>query len=185
MQQIFRQSDDQLEVYTTVLSPQVCRSRARRPDAEKAVAVRQYRSSWPEDLDLNRGDLIQVLFKKDQTWWFGRLASGGEGYFPAACVEPLQDDNSSSATPMSSRRASLPVVVMTACAPCGCTSAPRPPRRGSTCRSAGPDVTSGDHPHGSPSLLHRILAKTRRKSCPHLSNQPLDRGSINPTFKPD
>uniref|UniRef100_A0A8C4EPT3 SH3 domain-containing protein n=1 Tax=Dicentrarchus labrax TaxID=13489 RepID=A0A8C4EPT3_DICLA len=50
----------------------------------------QYRSRWPKELDLNQGDLIQVLFKEDETWWFGRLTNGSEGYFPAACVEPLQ-----------------------------------------------------------------------------------------------
>lgn len=49
----------------------------------------QYRSRWPKELDLNQGDLIQVLFKEDETWWFGRLTNGNEGYFPAACVEPL------------------------------------------------------------------------------------------------
>lgn len=50
----------------------------------------QYRSRWPKELDLNQGNLIQVLFKEDETWWFGRLTNGNEGYFPAACVEPLQ-----------------------------------------------------------------------------------------------
>lgn len=50
----------------------------------------QYRSRWPKELDLNKGDLIQVLFKEDETWWFGRLKNGSEGYFPTASVEPLQ-----------------------------------------------------------------------------------------------
>lgn len=53
------------------------------------MVVTQYRSRWPKELDLTHGDLIQVLFKEDETWWFGRLANGNEGYFPAACVEPL------------------------------------------------------------------------------------------------
>lgn len=53
------------------------------------MAVTQYRSRWPKEVDLNRGDLIRVLFKEDEIWWFGRLSNGNEGYFPAACVEPL------------------------------------------------------------------------------------------------
>lgn len=58
-------------------------------DWQVEVAVLQYHARWPKELDLNRGDLIQVLFREDDTWWFGRLADGREGYFPAACVEPL------------------------------------------------------------------------------------------------
>lgn len=50
----------------------------------------QYRSRLAKELDLNQGDLIQVLFKEDETWWFGRLSNGDEGYFPVACVEPLK-----------------------------------------------------------------------------------------------
>ncbi|XP_034535104.1 nostrin-like [Notolabrus celidotus] len=93
MQQIYKQTDEQFEVYTTVFSPQVTRTRTRtrHVEAEKVVvAVLQYRSRWPKELDLNQGDLIQVLFKEDETWWFGRLTDGREGYFPAGCVEPLQ-----------------------------------------------------------------------------------------------
>lgn len=59
-------------------------------DLQVVVAVAQYRSRWHKELDLNQGDLIQVLFKEDKTWWFGRLTGGDEGYFPAACVQPLQ-----------------------------------------------------------------------------------------------
>uniref|UniRef100_A0A672I6F5 SH3 domain-containing protein n=1 Tax=Salarias fasciatus TaxID=181472 RepID=A0A672I6F5_SALFA len=50
----------------------------------------RYRSRWSKELALNQGDVIQVLFKEDEAWWFGRSANGDEGYFPAACVEPLQ-----------------------------------------------------------------------------------------------
>lgn len=50
----------------------------------------QHRSSWQKELNLNQGDLIQVLFKEDEAWWFGQRSDGKEGYFPAACVEPLQ-----------------------------------------------------------------------------------------------
>lgn len=48
-----------------------------------------YRSRWSKELDLEQGELVQVLFKEDQSWWFGRLTNGHEGFFPAACVEPL------------------------------------------------------------------------------------------------
>ncbi|XP_070831016.1 uncharacterized protein [Chaetodon trifascialis] len=158
------------------------------------VAVTQYRSRWPKELDLDPGNLIQVLFKEDETWWFGRLTNGNEGYFPAACVEPLQVGDSSRATPTLVRRGSVPVVVMAAGAPCGCTSGRSTPkllRRDSIRRPLGPDGPSatpgpsGAPPHSSPSLLHRVLAKSRRKSCPHLPHPPLENGSVNTAFQPD
>lgn len=57
---------------------------------QMAVARIQYRGRWPKELNLNQGDLVQVLFKEDEAWWFGRLKNGDEGYFPTACVELLQ-----------------------------------------------------------------------------------------------
>nr|XP_046265299.1 uncharacterized protein si:dkey-97a13.12 [Scatophagus argus] len=199
MQQIYRQSNQQFEVYTTVLSPQVCRStsrtRTRQVEAEKVVvATMQNQSRWLKELDLNRGDLIQVLFKQDDVWWFGRLTNGNEGYFPAACVEPLQGGLPSRATPTLLRRGSVPVVVTTADAPCGYTSGRSTPkllRKDSVRWPQGPNGSSAGRrpsaapPHSSPSLLHRVLAKSRRKSCPHLPHHPQENGSVNPAFQPD
>ncbi|CAK6979651.1 uncharacterized protein si:dkey-97a13.12 isoform X2 [Scomber scombrus] len=203
MQQIYRQSDQNFEVYTTVISPQVCRSRTRTRHVEtgKVMAVVSYRARCPRELDLNQGDLIQVLYKEDKSWWFGRLTNGNKGYFPSACVElvqdpdqdpvqePVQDCDSSRAAPTLVRRGSVPVAVMTAGAPCGCTSGlgtPKLLRKNSIRRplSLGLDGSSAAPPHGSPSLLHRVLSKSRRKSCPHLPHRSQD-GSINTGFQPD
>ncbi|KAM6918482.1 nostrin-like isoform 1-T1 [Xenentodon cancila] len=92
MHQIYRHRDEHLEVYTTVFSPQARRTRTRHVEAEKQVAVVriQHRARWPKELDLDQGDMIQVLFKENEALWFGRSTNGDEGYFPAACVEPLQ-----------------------------------------------------------------------------------------------
>ncbi|XP_026005166.1 myosin-1-like isoform X1 [Astatotilapia calliptera] len=203
MQQIYRHSNEHIEVYTTVFSPQVCRSRTRTRyvGAEKmAVARIQYRGRWPKELNLDQGDLVQVQFKEDEAWWFGRLKNGDEGYFPAACVELLQGGASSIATPTLLRRGSVPAVVLTAGAPCGCTSGRSTPkllRKNSIRRPlglGGPSVAaagtggSSAAPQGSPSLLHRVLAKSRRKSCPHLTHihHPTpDTGSVNTAFQPD
>ncbi|XP_038573130.1 jouberin [Micropterus salmoides] len=179
MQQIYRQTDQQFEVFTTVFSPQVCRSRTRttRVDAQKVVvAVTQYRSRWPKELDLNQGDLIQVLCKEDDSWWFGRLTDGNEGYFPAACVEPLQGGDSSRAAPTPLRRGRYRSPGR---------STPKLLRKNSIRRPLGLDGPSAAPPHGSPSLLHRVLAKSRRKSCPLLPHAPLDTGSDNSAFQAD
>ncbi|KAM9719880.1 uncharacterized protein ACNS7B_020538 [Menidia menidia] len=125
--QIYRHRDEQLEVYTTVISPQVCRSTTRHVEADKVVVARvQYQARWPRELDLTQGDLVQVLFREDESWWFGRLAGGAEGYFPAACVEPLQGAESSRATLL--RRGSMPAMVQRGGAPCGCTRGRITPR---------------------------------------------------------
>ncbi|KAM8849205.1 uncharacterized protein AB9W97_021016 isoform 1-T1 [Spinachia spinachia] len=233
-QQIFRQSDEHFEVYTTVFSPQMCRSgtrtgirdrtgsRSRDVEAEKVVVVMQHRSSWQKELDLNQGDLVQVLFKEDQAWCFGQRSDGNEGYFPAACVEPLQvtcacvcvcvcvclcvcvrplvveqhpllagphfappvpvfvmeGGDSSRAPPMFLRRGSVPVAMTTEAAPSGGTSLRQHLGLDGKLAVAPP-------PLGSPSLLHRVLAKSRRKSCPHLPHSPPDSGSINTAFQLD
>ncbi|CAB1453166.1 unnamed protein product [Pleuronectes platessa] len=65
-----------------VLVFSVCRSRtrSRHEEAEQVVvAGTQYRSQRPKGLDLNPGDRIQVLFKEDEDWWFGRLSNEQEG----------------------------------------------------------------------------------------------------------
>ncbi|KAM7399958.1 hypothetical protein PAMA_004579 [Pampus argenteus] len=129
MQQIYRQSDEQFEVYTTVFSPQVCRSRTRRQH-----------------------------------------------------VEAEKGSDSSTATPTLLRRGSVPVVVTTTITTCSCTSGSSTPKllRKNTIQSPL-EVP----PHSSPSLLHRVLAKSRRKSCPHLPHPPSDTGSVNTAFQPD
>ncbi|XP_039670699.1 jouberin-like [Perca fluviatilis] len=82
MQQIYRQSNQEFEVFTTVFSPQVSRARTRTRHVETEVlVVKQHRSRWQRELDLDPGDLIQVLVQEDEAWWFGRLANGDEGYF--------------------------------------------------------------------------------------------------------
>ncbi|XP_035988897.1 jouberin-like [Fundulus heteroclitus] len=191
MQQIYTHRDEQLEVFTTVFSPQVCRTRWRHAEAEKQVVVvtSQYRSRRPKELDLEQGELIQVLFKEDGFWWFGRLANGSEGYFPSACVELLQDSEASRATPTLLRRGSVPAMAQTRGAPCGCTSGHSTPRllrknsvqRPSESRASG----SSQAPLRPPSLFCRVLTKSRRKSCPLLPQPHLDTSSENTAFQPD
>ncbi|XP_078791816.1 uncharacterized protein LOC144986924 [Oryzias latipes] len=196
MQQIYRQRDEQLEVYTTVFSPRVWRNWKGHVDTQKwqVVEVRiEYRSQWPKELDLNQGDLIQVLFKEDETWWFGRLMNGDEGYFPVACVELLQDKDSSRATPTLLRRGSVPAIMETTRLPCGCTSGHNTPkmlRKNSVQRQlsrppvrAEPGTSAA--PQRSHSLLQRVLSKSRRKSCPHIPQSNMDTSSDNVGFQPD
>ncbi|KAK1875268.1 SH3 domain containing protein Dlish [Dissostichus eleginoides] len=53
------------------------------------VVVSDHRAGLQRDLDLRRGDQVLVLFREENSC-FGRRSDGQEGYFPPACVEPLQ-----------------------------------------------------------------------------------------------
>uniref|UniRef100_A0A673K0A5 Jouberin n=1 Tax=Sinocyclocheilus rhinocerous TaxID=307959 RepID=A0A673K0A5_9TELE len=56
-----------------------------KPD-QKVVSLYEYRANRSDELSIRRGDVIHVLYKDNDSWWFGRLVSGQEGYFPASYV---------------------------------------------------------------------------------------------------
>ncbi|XP_039537758.1 jouberin isoform X1 [Pimephales promelas] len=53
---------------------------------QTVVSLYEYRANRSDELSLRRGDVIHVLYKDNDSWWFGRLVSGQEGYFPASYV---------------------------------------------------------------------------------------------------
>uniref|UniRef100_A0AAQ4P1B4 Abelson helper integration site 1 n=1 Tax=Gasterosteus aculeatus aculeatus TaxID=481459 RepID=A0AAQ4P1B4_GASAC len=52
----------------------------------QVVSLYDYRANRSDELNLCRGDVIQVLYKDNDTWWFGHLANGEQGYFLASYV---------------------------------------------------------------------------------------------------
>uniref|UniRef100_A0A665XAS8 Jouberin n=1 Tax=Echeneis naucrates TaxID=173247 RepID=A0A665XAS8_ECHNA len=50
------------------------------------VSLYDYRANRSDELTLSRGDVIQVLYKDNENWWFGRLVNGQQGYFLASYV---------------------------------------------------------------------------------------------------
>ncbi|RVE57628.1 hypothetical protein OJAV_G00218040 [Oryzias javanicus] len=64
-------------------------------EQQVVVSLFDYRASRSDELSLRRGDVIQVLFKDNQTWWFGRLHAGLhaglQGYFLSAYVVDQRD----------------------------------------------------------------------------------------------
>ncbi|KAM6126907.1 LOW QUALITY PROTEIN: jouberin [Pterocles gutturalis] len=53
---------------------------------ETVVALYDYTANRSDELTIHRSDIIQVLFKDNDNWWFGSLANGQQGYFPANYV---------------------------------------------------------------------------------------------------
>lgn len=52
----------------------------------QVVALYDYNANRSDELTVRRGDVIQVLYKDNESWWFGRLANGLQGYFLASYV---------------------------------------------------------------------------------------------------
>ncbi|XP_044279935.1 jouberin isoform X1 [Varanus komodoensis] len=56
------------------------------PVQETVVALYDYTAHRSDELTIHCSDIIQVLYKDNDNWWFGSLANGQQGYFPANYV---------------------------------------------------------------------------------------------------
>lgn len=56
------------------------------PVQQTVVSLYDYRANRSDELTIRRGDVIKVLYKDNDTWWFGRLVNGLQGYFLASYV---------------------------------------------------------------------------------------------------
>ncbi|XP_042356979.1 jouberin isoform X2 [Plectropomus leopardus] len=63
------------------------------PVQQVVVSLFDYRANRSDELTVHRGDVIQVLYKDNDNWWFGRLANGQQGYFLASYVVDQRDFN--------------------------------------------------------------------------------------------
>ncbi|KAK9534080.1 hypothetical protein VZT92_009153 [Zoarces viviparus] len=63
------------------------------PVQQVVVSLHDYRANRSDELTVRRGDVIQVLYKDNDKWWFGRLANGQQGYFVASYVTDQSDFN--------------------------------------------------------------------------------------------
>ncbi|KAM6349608.1 vexin [Podargus strigoides] len=89
MHQIYSCSDENLEVFTTVISSKSC-SPARRRDkstqhilTKSVVAISDRQPHRTEKLQPHHGDLLQVLYSKDEVRGLGGLQSRQRGPCPA------------------------------------------------------------------------------------------------------
>ncbi|KAM4624936.1 jouberin [Polymixia lowei] len=63
------------------------------PVQHTVVSLYDYSANRSDELTVRRGDVIQVLYKDNDSWWFGRLADGQQGYFPATYAAEDRDFN--------------------------------------------------------------------------------------------
>nr|CAG8484896.1 15130_t:CDS:2 [Entrophospora candida] len=70
-----------------------------RPNLEMCQALYDFRGETPIELTFQRGDIIAIMSKVDDTWgqpsqwWKGRLRNGEQGFFPANHVEIINKIN--------------------------------------------------------------------------------------------
>ncbi|XP_062253329.1 jouberin isoform X1 [Platichthys flesus] len=61
------------------------------PVQQVVVSLYDYRADRSDELTLRCGDVIHVLYKDNDNWWFGRLVNGQQGYFPVSYVSDQRD----------------------------------------------------------------------------------------------
>ncbi|XP_021176678.2 jouberin isoform X2 [Fundulus heteroclitus] len=67
------------------------------PVQQIVVSLYDYGANRSDELTIRRGDVIQVLYKDNDTWWFGRLLNGLQGYFLASYVVDQREFSEESA----------------------------------------------------------------------------------------
>uniref|UniRef100_A0AAV2JA48 SH3 domain-containing protein n=1 Tax=Knipowitschia caucasica TaxID=637954 RepID=A0AAV2JA48_KNICA len=60
------------------------------PVEQTVVALYNYKANRSDELSIQRGDVIRVLYKDNDTWWFG-LSNGLQGYFLASYAVDQRD----------------------------------------------------------------------------------------------
>ena len=59
------------------------------PECTRAIVESSYHSDDDGELDLEKGDVVTILLKRDSHWWIGRLY-GKRGLFPANNVKEIK-----------------------------------------------------------------------------------------------
>ncbi|XP_037915004.1 intersectin-1 isoform X2 [Hermetia illucens] len=89
--------------------------RGKKPEIAQVIAP--YESTSPEQLSLQRGQLIMIRKKTDSGWWEGELQAKGRrrqvGWFPASYVKILQGGrNSGRNTPVSGSKIEMTETIL-------------------------------------------------------------------------
>ncbi|KPP73477.1 hypothetical protein Z043_107439, partial [Scleropages formosus] len=75
-------------VHSYEASQEPCSVGAELPNIGKCKALYDFISDREDELNIKEGDLLDILEKNDNGWWYGSLNSQ-KGYFPSTYVEEL------------------------------------------------------------------------------------------------
>ncbi|XP_030045471.1 vexin [Microcaecilia unicolor] len=97
MAQIYRCSKDNLEVFTTVITPTIY-GRAQRGThnmqqtlMRNVATVSDCHARWTDDMLEHPADLIQVFYKNDEVWQLGYLQKRQQRTAPSRCAAAKPD----------------------------------------------------------------------------------------------
>ncbi|CAB1341052.1 unnamed protein product [Coregonus sp. 'balchen'] len=130
------------------------------------VVKSSYKPLWPDELELTRGEVILVLCKDEEVRWFGRLQNGQQGYFPASHVVDLSHQRTpgraaAGGGPEGAKgEREGPILILK-------SQISLPNRQPQPVHQPVPQPQPLPQAHSSPSFLHRILSKHRRRSVCH------------------
>ncbi|KAJ1192333.1 hypothetical protein NDU88_001644 [Pleurodeles waltl] len=97
MNRIYSRGEDNLEVFTTVMSPKMCRAsrgrthRSPQTLRKSVAAASDVIHFWPDELLPCPSELIDILCRDDEVWRFGRLQNGQKVLFPVKCAAKKRD----------------------------------------------------------------------------------------------
>ncbi|XP_023246440.1 intersectin-1 isoform X2 [Copidosoma floridanum] len=107
------EAEDRAELpdFAAMSAQQYNTKRGRKPEIVQVIAT--YKGTSPEQLDLQKGQLIAVRKKTESGWWEGELQARGKkkqiGWFPASYVK-LLISTSNRSTPVSHRYQDSPTM---------------------------------------------------------------------------
>ncbi|KAM6281148.1 vexin [Porphyrio hochstetteri] len=187
MHQIYSCSDENLEVFTTVISSKPCSPARRRAKStqhiltKSVVAVADRRPHRTEKLQPHQGDFLQVLYSEDEVRGLGCLQGGQRGPCPtkgtAQQVGITEQESSKSCNHLLDGKSLLPPspgARVTAKA-AAVTDSPTDNHRQRWRKAAEYDLTlppgaeaslplTGGNLCGTPSLLRKMWMKHKKKS---------------------
>lgn len=79
------------------------------------ICTKGFRPTQPGEIELKKGDIVELLSVGDSGFWEGRLLSGNEGWFKASCVEEfiVPKDSSQSDTIVVKRKTLFDLITNT------------------------------------------------------------------------
>eukprot|EP00698_Gefionella_okellyi_P017689 TRINITY_DN5213_c0_g2_i1.p1 TRINITY_DN5213_c0_g2~~TRINITY_DN5213_c0_g2_i1.p1 ORF type:complete len:901 (+),score=224.31 TRINITY_DN5213_c0_g2_i1:50-2704(+) len=66
----------------------------------KAVAKHEYKKAYDDDLELQKGQIVEVVEADDNGWWRGQIGSR-RGMFPASYVRRMEENEAAESAPQS------------------------------------------------------------------------------------
>ena len=97
------------------LLPFQAKAKAKKP--EIVIVVADYKATGPEQINLTKGQLIQIKKKNDSGWWEGETQMKGKkkeiGWFPATYVKPLSGAPAASSSARSTPEVAPPTSAST------------------------------------------------------------------------